>query len=252
MNNRNYFSLLVIGDDPDAQIEAFGPGNAPSTVLKRSDLAQIRVQTLGKYERILAGEYGDELNRKIRTMVQSRYDKLKALSDDEFWDEITFGFDMSEDGETATLVEPGKYEVITRAKYFAMPFIDRDGKEVYQALMRDINWRATDGEGAEKYISAWETVIDGRKPKDKNEAQIFNVMKGHKQYILGFGTKDNYVESSTKFWTYSVLKDGVWTDLDDSSDEHQFDWVHKYYRRFISGLDGDTLLTLYEYKTNPF
>ena len=256
MNRRNYFSLLVIGDFPDVQIKPFGPDAEPVAVMQKSDLKNLRKSTINEYkdviEKIKADKDFSESTRDYAMMLlQTRLDKLMALNDEGFWLAITEGYDVDDETQTA-YINNAKYEVITRAKFFAMPFIDKNGSETYSARKNEIDWRMTDDDGTNDYIVAWETVVEGRKPKDKNEAHIYNVMKGHRDYMLGFGNKDNYVESGTKFWTFSVLMDGKWVDLDDSSDDNQFEWVRNYHKRFISGLPDDTLLTLYEYKKTLF
>ena len=256
MNVRNYFSLLVIGENPDEQIKAFGPESLPTQTFNKKDIKNIKLHVLAQYEwtldQLRNSNVEENLKNTAIASAQSRYNFLKDKDDDEFWDAITEGFEIDE--ETGDAIYRGNmmYEVITHAKYFAMPLINREGSQVYSARLSDVNWRATDGADADAYRVAWETVVEERKPKDKDETRIYNNMRGHKQYMLGFGSKENYIESSTKFWTYAVLKDGEWRHVDDRNDEKQFDWVHKYYERFISGLDGDTLLTLYEYKKTPF
>ena len=70
-------------------------------------------------------------------------------------------------------------------------------------------------------------------------------MKDYGAYLKKFGDKETYLVSSTAFWGYAFVSDKVdWQELRDNV--NQFEWVSKFYERFIEPLSEDTLITIFE------
>jgi hypothetical protein len=72
-------------------------------------------------------------------------------------------------------------------------------------------------------------------------------MKNREGYFMKFGTRENYIVTSTAFWGYAFVSENIeWIEMEPHV--NQFEWVSNYYDRFIKPLSNDTLLTIYECK----
>ena len=118
---------------------------------------------------------------------------------------------------------------------------------MFQAKKGEIDWEHTHLSGGEIYEKAWEMVMEGQLPTNDYEQTIYDNMKDKRYYFEKFGNKHNYVISNTAFWGYAFLSEETgW--MDASNVEDQFAWMSSFYDVFISKLDDDTLLTIYECK----
>lgn len=126
-----------------------------------------------------------------------------------------------------------------------MPFLTKDGIECFQARKSDVDWPKIHLNGGHIYERAWEMVMEGSKPEDDYEKQIYENMKDKTAYFEKFENKENYVISSTAFWGYAFLSEITgWQEA--SSMDDQFTWMRNFYDVFIKNLPDDTLLTIYE------
>ena len=121
-----------------------------------------------------------------------------------------------------------------------------DGREVFQARKKDVDWSKMHLNSKKVYENAWDMVIGKKKPKTDEEKIIYENMRNRVEYFRLFETKDNYVMQSTAFWAYAFVDENNWYELDETTS--QFEWVKNFYDRFIKPLDGNTLLTIFECK----
>ena len=121
-----------------------------------------------------------------------------------------------------------------------------DGREVFQARKKDVDWAKMHLNGKKVYENAWDMVMGKKQPKTDEEKIIYENMRNRVEYFRLFETKDNYVMQSTAFWAYAFVDENKWTELDETTS--QFEWVKNFYDRFIKPLDDNTLLTIFECK----
>ena len=235
-----HFTLLVIGDNPDKQVEKFSNFSLEKPiVLFYKDKAKEYHDIAIKYFKNAI-----EIDNSLGNIIENKLQMIQNMTDDEYFEYLTKDFEIDEEtgnGITYNNVN-AKYDYISNAGHFATPFITNDGKEVYEAKKGEINWEKIHLIDSRAYEVAWETVIDGRKPKDSEEQQVYDNMKNHKQYLLKYGTKNHYVKVSTSFWTYAIIKNGIWYETTDNSD----DWVCDFYEKNIKDLSNNTNLKIFE------
>lgn len=248
MNADDYrhFVAIVAGDNPEELMFPYDSTKEvePYVVYKFADAATIKEKYLAMYEGILKGS---ELSESEKKEVEEEYKEMKEESPVELFYDITEGYDYDEEtGDAISKKNPvGKWKHFNLGKVFSVPFVTKDGKETYQAKKSEINWDAIHLNGQEVYRRAWEMVMEGSKPEGDTEELIYENMKNRQVYFTKFGTKENYVVSSTAFWGYAFLSEKTgWVELEDT--DNQFDWVSNFYDRFIKPLPEKTKLTIFE------
>ena len=248
MNSDDYrhFVAIVAGDNPEALMIPYDSMKEvePYVVYKYADALTIKEKYLAMYEAILNGS---ELNDKEKEEVMEDYREMKDESPVELFYDITEGYEYDEEtGDAISRKNPnGKWKSFNLGKVFSVPFVTLDGKETYQAKKSEIKWDSVHLNGQEVYRRAWEMVMEGSAPENETETLIYENMKNRTAYFQKFGTKENYVVSSTAFWGYAFLSEKTgWVELEDNQD--QFDWVSKFYDRFIKPLPENTKLTIFE------
>lgn len=242
----NHFVVIVAGDDPDIQMMNYDSQKEvePYVVYKYCDAPKIKDSYLRMYDGLINNP---DLSEDEKKELQEEYNEIKDESPVEVFYEVTEGYDYDNaTGDAISTKNPnGRWRSYNLGKFFSVPFLTNDGKEIYQAKKGDVKWESMHLNGREIYQRAWEMVIDGSTPQNDTEKLIYENMKNRTTYFLKFGTKENYVASSTAFWGYAFLsKKTGWVQLEDN--ENQFEWVTSYYDRFIKPLSKNTLLTIYE------
>lgn len=247
MTNEDYqhFVCIVAGENPKKLMEEYDKNKKvePYIVYRYADAEKIKQLYLKNYEAELKNCKDDFEKEYIETTIHD----LKEMSSDDFYYEITDGLIIDEDtGDASSDVNKnGKWGYYQLGKIFSLPFLTKDGREVFQARKKDIDWEKIHLKGGDVYARAWEMVMDGSKPKDDYEQLIYDNMHDKKAYFEKFETKENYVISNTAFWGYAFLSEMTgWQDASETED--QFVWMCNYYKLFIENLDDNTLLTIYE------
>ena len=233
----NHFVALVAGDNPEVLMSPYDKSikTEPRVAYKFADAGKLRNQYIKLYTALVESDTIPEGPFK-----EDAKDKLAVIqnqSDTEFYLDLTEDYEHDKDtGDALTTENPdGKWSSYRLGKLFSVPFILNDGTD----------WELMHLHGGEIYRRAWEMVMEGSKPVNDYEKQIYENMKARTAYFEKFGTKENYVLSNTAFWAYAfVTKTGNWLELEDDMD--QFVWVGKFYESFIDPLPDDTLLTIYE------
>lgn len=241
-----HFVVVVAGDNPEELMFTYDNKKEvePYVVYKYSDAAKLKEKYMQMYEAILRT---NEISKEERDEIQDEYNDIKDESPNELFFEFTEGYDYDpETGDAiSTKNQVGKWSTFNLGKLFCVPFKTTNGDEVYQARVKDIDWSLMHLNNQEVYSRAWEMVIDGSEPQNETEKLIYDNMKNRTVYFQKFGTKENYVVSSTAFWGYAFLsKKTGWVELEDNVS--QFKWTSEFYDRFIKPLPKNTLLTLYE------
>ena len=247
MKNSNFFSTIVAGENPAELMKPYDKSIEvePYVVYKFADAEFLKAKHIEFYSSALKNK---NLTKEECDELLKAMNSITNLSTEEFFDDLTWEYDIDEETNDAISTEnpKGKYSTYTIGKLFSVPFITLDGRETFQARKKDINWNIVHLGNSEIYKSAWEVVVEKRKPENEQEEQILENMKLRESYFNNFDTKEQYITYSTAFWGYAFLDKSGWNDIDDGG--NLFDWVAQFYDNFIKPLPDDTLLTIYECK----
>ena len=237
------FKVLVIGENPKEMIEEYDSNKKvkPYIVFEADKAGKYKEQTIRSYEAILASAKEET---PYTDYIRASIEDWKNMSDDEFYVELTEGYEL--DAETGNAISDknpkGMYDSLTMTNVFIEPFILKDGTEAFSARKKDIDWSKMHLSNPEAYEVAWDTVMEGKKPKTEDERTIYNNMKERVHYFTLFGDRENYIKSNTAFWAYAIVNKDGWSELEGI----QFKWVTEFFDRFIKPLPDSTLLTLFE------
>ena len=249
MTNDDYqhFVCIVAGDNPDELMKPYDrrEEEEPYVRYRYKDAAKIKEKYIELYEGILNSDEEAINKEELEDIVND----LKEMSVEEIYEELTEGLTIDDKTGDAISTEnrQGMFSYYEIGKWLSVPFLLKDGKEVFQAKKSDINWDKIHLGGGDVYRRAWEMVMEDSAPTTDYEKQIFDNMKDKTTYFQKYETKENYVVSNTAFWGYAFLSEKTgWVDASDTND--QFVWMAEYYNMFIKNLPDDTLLTIYECK----
>ena len=250
IDNRNdfqHFVCIVAGNNPEELLKKYDKNikeNKPYVVYRFEDAEIIKQYHIQLYEGLL-----EKVEGNTKELLKETIEDLKDMSAGEFYEQLTAEYDLDEETGDAISIEnkDGKYTYCNIGKALSIPFLTRDGKEVFQAKKSEIEWLKTHLNGGDVYSRVWEMVMENSEPKNDDEKNLFENMKDKVNYFKKFETKENYIISNTAFWGYAFLSEKTgWMDASDC--ESQFVWMGNYYDLFIKNLPDDTLLTIYECK----
>lgn len=250
MTNDDYqhFVCIVAGDNPEKLLEQYN-GNKnvePYVVYKYKDANKIKNCTIKYYESL---KETINVPIEIEYLINSILD-LKEMSDEEFFETLCDRKDyyINENGDIMSNKNPeAKFSYYNKGKLFSIPFLTKDGREIYQAKKSEIDWDKIHLNGGDAYRRVWEMVMENSEPNDEHEQVLYDNMKDKVSYFEKFETKENYIISNTAFWGYAFLSENTgWLDAEDIND--QFVWMKNYYDLYIKNLPEDTLLTIFECK----
>lgn len=242
-----HFVCIAAGDNPDELMKEYDKNakTEPKLIYEFSKIEDIKKKFINMYTMALNNE---DLNPAQREYVRSTLKDISDMDNEEFYYEIVSDGDLiiGKDGNAySTKNDNGKWSSYNIGKIFSIPFYTKDGREVFQAKKGEIDWPSIHLHGGDIYARAWEMVVDGDKPTNDYETNIYENMKDKLHYFEKFATKENYVISNTAFWGYAFVSDKTgWIDASDKED--QFAWMRNFYDMFIKNLDDDTLLTIFE------
>lgn len=247
MNEDDYrhFVCIVAGNNPDELLKTYDKTIEvdPYVVYSYADADKLRNYYVEYYKEARDSNVNESVKHDLDLIVKD----YESMDIDDFYYELTRDYDLNPaTGDAISTQNPkGKYSYCNLGKLFCVPFLTKDGQEVFQAVKSDIDWpRVHRGNGV-VYQRAWEMVMEGSKPENEQEESIYENMKDKTEYFSKFETKENYITSNTAFWGYAFLSDKTgWIDADDISD--QFVWMSNFYETFIKNLPDDTLLSIYE------
>ena len=249
MTNDDYqhFVCIVAGENPEKLIKEYNSNNKviPYILYKYKDAEKIKNNYVKEYKEILKKTQSDFEKDYIENVIID----LNEISLDEFFEELCEEDNyFDENGNIVSVKNPnGKYSHCNIGKIFSIPFLTKDGREVFQAAKKDIDWERIHLAGGEVYARVWEMCMENSKPKDEHEKVLFENMKDKITYLEKFENKDNYITSNTAFWGYAFLSEfNGWIDASTTKD--QFGWMSNFYNVFIKNLPDETNLTIYECK----
>ena len=141
MIERNFFEVIVVGEQPNNIIKEYDKNikTKPYIVYKFEDAEYLKSKTVDMYNGLLfSGNFSDEEKEEIK---ENRNEVLNSSAEDFFFEILTFDYKHDNDGNAiSTENKKGKYSVCQEGKLFSIPFITKDGREVFQAKKGEINW----------------------------------------------------------------------------------------------------------------
>lgn len=252
MEGYRHFTLVVVGEHPEELLPKYDSTKkeSPYVVYEYSKAKEYHQQRLSFLRAILER---DDLRENMRILVEEELHDLENMDDIDYFINLCNEDDCELDENTgngiSTKNPAGKYDTCKLGKNLSMPLITLKGEEVFTALKKDIDWDKIHLAGQETYAAAWDMVMEGKKPQNDYEQNIYDNMKYRTAYFQTFGTRENYIASSTAFWGYAFLNKEGWIDLDDSG-ETQFEWCKNFYNRFIEPLGENERISIYECTRN--
>lgn len=248
-------TILVVGDEPENIIKKYSLNTKVQPYLY---LSRNKVETYKEYKIKCLQENLklDFLTESQKMMINEQIEIIKEMTDDDFFFGITEGCSYDEHGDAYTTDNPNAFYCNERSPQaifektgettgFCNPFKLYDDYISYSSYKKDIDWSLMHKNNANVYKRAWEIVMEGDKPKTKEEKIIKNNMINHKGYFSNFDNKEEYINYSTSFWTYGIATDSFYEEVGmyDVTDK---EWITNFYDKYIKNLPEDTLLTIYE------
>lgn len=233
------YSVLVIGENPDIQMESFNASIKCEKYIKYyiKDSKSIYNKTIKTIETLIE-QHGN-------SYLQSYLDDVKDMTDIEYFSSLTKDLIHDEEGNAwDDSNQNGKWINYKLGDEFSMPLISLNGEKKFQIKKGEVDWYKMHLNNSNFYSKTWDLVMGTIIPQTAHEVHIKDVMDSHKESIKSFGTKENYIKYNTSYWNYSVVKDGSWVDMDN---KNSFEWVTTFYETYIEPLNDDTLLTIFEY-----
>lgn len=244
----NHFITIVAGENPEKLMAEYDKKKVmkPFVLYEKKDAEKLRQKYIGYYKAMISWQKSKEGNEDELKENEKLLSILEDQTPERFFDVLTAPYKKDEEGNALSTENPnGKWTSYKMGQFMSVPFMTTYGEERFQERKNKIDWPLVHLNNQDVYIRAWEMVMEGSEPKDEDEATIYENMKNRTYYFSKFGTKENYVASSTAFWGYAFLSEKTgWLELEDYMD--QFVWMTNFYDQFIKPLPGNTLITIYE------
>lgn len=242
MSNK-HFTAIVVGDNPDKLLEKYSPKTIePYVVFEYDKMGEYHQSYIKLYSELLENK---EISDDERDLIAGGLQFFKDIDDHEFFIYLSDGYEI--DPETSNIISnenPNKkFDGCNIGSQLSMPLTDINGYEKFQCRKKDIDWNKVHLGNSETYKRVWEMVMEGDKPKNEIEEQMYENMKNRKNYFNFFQDKDTYVIHNTAFWGFAFLSEATgWIEIGDD----QIKWVKEFYDKFIKDLSEDSLISVYE------
>jgi hypothetical protein len=245
----SYFVAIVAGDDHENIIKQYDANREVEQYIKM----KFDTKELQKLK-----SFYTELNKKLALESTTKEERdyytekaflYKTMSPLDFYYEINDDEEFDEEtGDVLSSKNPkGKFISCGIGLFMSIPFILKNGSTSFSARKGDIDWEKCHLANQNVYALAWDMVMGDRKPQNEEEDLIYTNMKNREWYFMKFGTRENYITTSTAFWGYAFVSEDIeWVEMEPHV--NQFEWVSGFYDRFIKPLSDETLLTIYECK----
>lgn len=245
-----HFTLVVVGDNHEELVKKYDKKlKVEPYVLFKFDNAD--VMRKNQIKLLKAATKLDSFDGYSLQNIKDRIDELEHMSAIEYYAEITDDDTIhhidEETGDAYSDANPnGKYDGCNLGKNFSLPLKTYDGEELYSCKVGDVDWSKMHNTDSHLYEFAWDSIMEKKvNPSTDEEKQVYENMKNFHKYFETYKTRDNYVKSNTSFWGYAFLSENTgWVELGENED--QFSWVNSFYDTFISHLDKNETISIYE------
>lgn len=242
----DYFSVLVIGDEPDEQIAKFDSMtdvSKPYILYNYSDMNKLRSNKLKIYEELLKRFN----NGREKESINKRIDELKELTDQEYYQQLGELNSFDEYNNIVSTENPdGKWLTCEKGgRIFSKYMLDYNGNGLVSAKKEEFDWPLfhMNQQRVDLYSRTWDLCIDNANPETDKDSTILKNMSPYKSTLKTFKDKEDYVKISCSFWTYAIVVNGVWCDMYGKDNNT---WICDFYDKFIKPLPNDKLITIYE------
>lgn len=237
-----HFVCIVAGDNPDELIKPYSKSIKVPYYVKfkyadRRKLLESDIQITAA----LVKQYPDDED------YLDRLEELHDLTPEEYFDNLSEHqiIDKATKDILSDSNPNGKWSYYKLGGEYSIDFILKDGTTSKQARKCDIDWEKTLDGNSLLYEITYDLVMNGRKPENQHEENIYNNMRNQTEYFKKFGDKETYVISCSAFWAYAFVSDTIkWVELEDY--DNQYVWMKNYYNLFLEPLPDDALLTIFE------
>lgn len=248
--NSKFFSVMVVGENPTAIMEKYCVDKKVEPYIKYKFLqAEKYKQTAIKVmEKLLDDSSLTMINPQMKQAIEENLKRIKLLSTFEYYQQLTEGMTYDENGNALSESNPdGKWKTAHIGRNFSLPLITKDGREVYSARAKDVDWDRMHLVNQNTYRAAWEIVMEGREPETQGEEKIKASMGDKQTYFSKFKNKEHYVNYSTAYWNFAYVDNEKWYDMNETDES---EWIEKFYDMFVTKLRPDDLVSIYECTIN--
>lgn len=242
---------MVVGDDPKAIMEDYSIDKKvePYVKFKFLQAEKYKDTAIKVSQKLLEDATLAMINPQMKSSLEENVKRLKSLSTFDYYRQLTDGMYYNENGDALSDKNPnGKWKTSHIGRNFSLPLITKDGREVYTARNKDIDWDKMHLVNQDAYRSAWEVVVDGRAPETEQEKKIYESMKDKEAYFSNFKDKESYVRYSTAYWNFGYVDKNGWIDLNDVGEEEK--WINTFFDNYVATLEPNDLVSIYECTIN--
>ena len=252
MKNSRFFSVMVVGEQPNELMEAYDYAKKvePYVVYRYLDAEKYRKTTIKLIESLINNFDVIKIDSLNIDTLQTRLKDLKNMSNFEYYKELTQGYYYDETGNALSEENAdGHWNTCNIGKNFAIPLKLKDGSESYSARKKDVDWNAMHKANKKVYETAWELVMEDKQPSNDEERTIYNAMQDKQLYFSKFKNKEHYVDYSTSYWNFAYVDEKhKWVDINSAKNDEE--WINTFYERFVLPLQDDDLITIFECSVN--
>lgn len=247
MKGSKFFSLLVVGDNPEELLEKYD-GNKkvnPYVKYKFDDAGKLKKNAIKLIGKIIESKDDAQLSDAVVEYLKERKKSIASLSDFEYYNAITNGMEYNENGDAISYDNPdAKWKTYNIGKNFSIPFklFNRD-EQVFQAENKDIDWNYLNTCNEKLYELAWKLFHNEVEPQNDKEKEIQNNVLGQGNYFSRFKSMEEYVIYSSRYWTNAILDETGWYDMDGKD---TYKWIANFHDKYIKKLGPNVKLTIYE------
>jgi len=242
----DFFSVLVIGDNPEKQMANFDVNNDLKdfyVLYKFNDMGKIRKNKISCYEELLKQQF----NKNDKESIEKELHRLKSLSDEEYYQYLGELYTYDSDKNIISNENPNGKWLTSEigGKIFSNFLKDFNDNGISTCKKSDVCWDLTHRriDKVNLYSRTWDLCVDNKNPESDRDYRILNNMKLYSSYFKTFKDKNEYVDMSTSFWTYAIIQDGIWKDMEF---ENEKDWCINFYNNYVDGINADTKITIFE------
>jgi hypothetical protein len=246
-NTLDYFSVLVIGENPDEIMSNFDEMlelKEPYVLYQHKNKNIYRKQKIDYYKQFLKTFDGSASKNIIITKIN----ELKKMSDEQYYNSLGETYDFDKDNNIITIDNPnGRWITCEKGgRIFYDKLKDKTGKNIVEGKVCEIDWLKIHREQSlvELYSKTWDLCVNKLEPKTGEDNIILNNMKPHIDMFKNFvGGKEQYVNYNTSFWTNAIVINNEWFDMENKD---YSDWIINFYDKNILSLSENELVTIYE------
>ena len=253
MANSKFLSVMVVGDNPDELMKKYDKALKvePHVVFKYLDAEKMKKNVSKVLTELVNNPEKFTLSKFQRDYFNEKLKNVNSMTTFEYYTTITEGMYYDEDGNAMSDENPdGKWDKYNIGKNFSYPLKLHDGKEVYQAKGKDIDWSSLNmnPEYVELFERIWQLAVEDDEPTTKEEENLKVNWKTKKNYLSNFKTMDDFVKHNCAYWNYAFLDKDGWVDMDSVANEAE--WINNFCDRFVQKIGDDDLVTIFEYSVN--